>query len=296
MTAPLSVTTAPDQLLCRIAGIGDLFAIEGEFVTGKEIPSGHINTTYKATYRKSDGTEDSYILQRINDYVFKDPKAVMRNVEKVTRHINWKVLRRLKDSAGQTLNLYPARGGRNYIDIPGDGIWRCYNYLAGTHTYDVVENTRQAYQAGFAFGSFQDLISDMNPDDIVETIPGFHHTRNRFNRLMEVAELDPQGRLSTCLPELEFIKAREQDVDRLLNLQERGVLPTRITHNDTKSTMSCWMRTQTTPSASLTWIRSCPAWCCTTSEIWCAPSLRLRKKTKKTWTRCACACPCSNPL
>lgn len=51
----------------------------------------------------------------------------------------------------------------------------------------MVENTRQAYQAGFAFGSFQDLISDMNPDDIVETIPGFHHTRNRFNRLMEVA-------------------------------------------------------------------------------------------------------------
>ena len=74
MTAPLSVTTAPDQLLCRIAGIGDLFAIEGEFVTGKEIPSGHINTTYKATYRKSDGTEDSYILQRINDTSSKPPK------------------------------------------------------------------------------------------------------------------------------------------------------------------------------------------------------------------------------
>lgn len=55
MTAPLAATTDPDQLLCRIAGIGDLFAIEGEFVTGKEIPSGHINTTYKATYRKSDG-------------------------------------------------------------------------------------------------------------------------------------------------------------------------------------------------------------------------------------------------
>ena len=117
MTAPLAAPTDSDQLLCRIAGIGDLFAIEGEFVTGKEIPSGHINTTYKATYRKSDGTEDSYILQRINDYVFKDPRAVMRNVEKVTRHINWKVLRRLKDSAGQTLNLYPARGGRNYIDL-----------------------------------------------------------------------------------------------------------------------------------------------------------------------------------
>lgn len=111
MNAPLSTPADPDQLLCRIAGIGDLFAIEGEFVTGKEIPSGHINTTYKATYRKSDGTEDSYILQRINDYVFKDPRAVMRNVEKVTRHINWKVLRRVKDSAGQTLNLYRRAAG-----------------------------------------------------------------------------------------------------------------------------------------------------------------------------------------
>ena len=43
MNAPLSTPADPDQLLCRIAGIGDLFAIEGEFVTGKEIPSGHIN-------------------------------------------------------------------------------------------------------------------------------------------------------------------------------------------------------------------------------------------------------------
>mgnify|MGYP002138619658 FL=1 len=98
----------------------------------------------------------------------------------------------------------------------------------------MVENTRQAYQAGFAFGSFQDLISDMNPDDIVETIPGFHHTRNRYNRLMEVAEQDPRGRLSSCRAELEFIRAREQDVDRLLDLQTKGILPTRITHNDTK--------------------------------------------------------------
>ncbi len=222
------------EVLERIAAIGDLFAIEGEFVTGKEIPSGHINTTYQATFRKKDGTEDSYILQRINDYVFKDPAAVIRNVEKVTRHINWKVLRRMKDSAGQTLNLYPARGGRNYIDIPGDGIWRCYNYLAGTHTYDVVENTRQAYQAGYAFGSFQDLISDMNPNDIVETIPNFHHTRQRYNRLMEVVAQDPKGRLASCMPEVEFIKAREADVDRLLDMQARGELPTRITHNDTK--------------------------------------------------------------
>ena len=51
---------------------------------------------------------------------------------------------------------------------------------------------------------------------------------------MEVAKQDPRGRLSSCRAELEFIRAREQDVDRLLDLQTKGILPTRITHNDTK--------------------------------------------------------------
>ncbi len=220
--------------LAHIAKIGDMFAIEGDFVDGEEIESGHINTTYCATYKKADGSLSQYILQKINSNVFKDPKAVMKNVEKVTQHIYWKVLRVRKDASGQTLNLYPARGGRNYVDIPGDGIWRCYNYISGTHTYDIVENIRQAYQAAYAFGSFQDLVSDMNPADLMETIPGFHHTRNRFNRLMEIVKADPIGRRAGCEAEINFIKEREQDVDRLLNLQNEGRLPVRITHNDTK--------------------------------------------------------------
>ena len=110
----------------RIARIGDQFAISGDFLYGEELRNGHINTTYRACYRTDDGHVDRYILQRINNYVFKDPALVMRNVEKVTRHITWKVLRRRKNAAGQTLTLYPARGGRNYINLPEEGgMWRC---------------------------------------------------------------------------------------------------------------------------------------------------------------------------
>lgn len=234
MPNPQPEQQSQEELYEKISRISDMFAIEGEFVKGSEIKSGHINTTYCATYKRCDGSLDQYILQKINSNVFKEPKAVMRNVEKVTRHIYWKVLRVRKDASGQTLNLYPARGGRNYVDIPNDGIWRCYNYIAGTHTYDIVENTRQAYQAAYAFGSFQDLVSDMNPDDLVETIPDFHHTRSRYNKLMEVIKTDPMGRKASCEREIEFIKQREKDVDHLLNLHAQGNLPTRITHNDTK--------------------------------------------------------------
>ncbi len=219
----------------RIARIGDQFAVSGDFLYGEELRNGHINTTYRACYRSEDGQVDRYILQRINDYVFKDPAQVMRNVEKVTRHITWKLLRRRRDAAGQTLNLFPARGGRNYIVLPEEGgMWRCYNNIEGTHTYDVVENTRQAYQAGYAFGSFQDLICDMNPEDIKESIPDFHNTPKRYADLLKSVEADVKGRVANCQAELELLKGWESRYSRITDMLASGELPTRITHNDTK--------------------------------------------------------------
>ncbi len=218
----------------RIAHIGDQFAINGDFLYGEELCNGHINTTYRACYRDENGQEERYILQRINDYVFKNPIHVMKNVEKVTRHISWKVLRR-RNTTGQTLTLYPARGGRSYIDLPEEGgMWRCYNNIEGTHTYDVVENTRQAYQAGFAFGSFQELISDMNPEDLYESIPDFHNTPKRYRDLCASVEADENNRAQHCQAELELLAEWAPQFSRLTDLQKQGVLPTRITHNDTK--------------------------------------------------------------
>ena len=74
--------------------------------------------TFRATCRKPDGTTRRYIFQRVNDAVFPCPKDVMHNVEKVTNHIRWKMLRVLKTPFRQTLNLYSARGGRKYLEIP----------------------------------------------------------------------------------------------------------------------------------------------------------------------------------
>lgn len=218
----------------HIEEIANEFAIAGEFIEGEEVHSGHINSTYMATFRKPSGRLGQYIFQRINENVFKDPFAVMRNVEMVTRHINWKVLRVKKDLGGQTLNLYPARGGRFYAQGAGGGVWRCYNFIEGCKTYDIVENTRQAYQAAHAFGSFQDLVSDIEVEDIEETIPDFHDTPKRYARLMEVIKADPLGRVASAQAEIDFIQAREDVTSKLIDLRDQGELPVRITHNDTK--------------------------------------------------------------
>ena len=228
----MSETT--EQIQQVIEAISNEFAIAGEFVEGVEIDSGHINNTYLAVYEEASGKHSKYILQRINEFVFKDPLQVVKNVEAVTRHINWKVLRVKQDLGGQTLNIYPARGGRSYAFGEGGGVWRCYNFIEGCKTYDVVENTRQAYQAAKAFGSFQDLVSDMPLEEVVETIPDFHNTPKRYARLMEVVEADPKGRLKGVESEVRFIQQREVLCKQLLELAEKGELPMRVTHNDTK--------------------------------------------------------------
>ena len=223
------MATDDSSLQQTIAGIGARFAIEGEFVSGEEIVSGHINTTYRAAYAAADGSVRRYILQRINDHVFKDPAAVMRNVTRVTRHIGGKVA-----FGAQTLRLFPARDGTSWTTGPDGGVWRCYNCLEGCVTHDVVETPEQAYQAARAFGAFQELVSDLPAGELAETIPDFHDTRKRFARLLEVAAADPCGRLETARREFEFILAREADAGRLLGLHEAGEIPLRVIHNDTK--------------------------------------------------------------
>lgn len=234
MANQTAIQTLAPETAALVRGIADQFAIEGEYVVGEEVKSGHINSTYRATYELEDGERRRYILQRINENVFKDPLAVMRNVECVTSHINWKVLRKKRDLGGQTLSLYPHKTGRFYGHGERGGIWRCYNYFEGCQTYDVVETTRQAYEAGHAFGAFQDLVSDLPPGEIVETIPDFHNTKKRFEGLMKAVEQDRLGRVASVQGELEFVRRNEEVVGRLLELLERGLLPIRITHNDTK--------------------------------------------------------------
>ena len=218
----------------HISEIGAYFAINGAFIEGEEIESGHINSTYLASYDVEGEGVVRYIFQRINEHVFKDPHAVIQNVSRVTRHINRKVLLEKQDAGGQTLNLYPGRDGKVFVEGPSGGVWRCYNYIEGCATYDVVENTRQAYQAGKAFGAFQNLVSDLEIDRIVETIPNFHNTRVRYDRLMEVIAEDRCGRVNGVEVEIASIKDREGIVDLLLDHLAKGELIERITHNDTK--------------------------------------------------------------
>ncbi|MBQ2957429.1 MAG: hypothetical protein IJE08_13315, partial [Clostridia bacterium] len=72
----------------RIKHILPEFQFTGRYLNGEEIQSGNVNNTYHLVYRQNDGSLCHYTLQQINSYAFKDPHAVMHNIEMITGHLH----------------------------------------------------------------------------------------------------------------------------------------------------------------------------------------------------------------
>jgi hypothetical protein len=210
----------------NIGAVARQFEIAGEFGSAKPAGNGHINDTYCAVFQQPGGR---YILQRINVNVFKNPVALMQNIERVTAHLAARVAGE-PDASRRVLLLIPALDGGNwYVDSEGN-YWRAYRFIPNAHSYDAVESTAQAFQAGKAFGEFQHHLASLPAPRLLDTIPDFHHTPKRFLALEKAIADDVAGRAVLARPEIEFALARKSMTSVLLDAN----LPERVTHNDTK--------------------------------------------------------------
>lgn len=213
--------------------IASQFFIHGDFRNAEPYGSGHINDTYKVEFDQS-GTRVRYIFQRINHDVFPDPAGLMENVRRVCDHAQNKLRESAAPEASRrALTLIPTRSGGHW-HVDGADHWRCYPFIERARTYDVIESLEQASAAAKAFGKFQGLLADLPGERLNETIPDFHHTRKRFERLLEVYEKDSHGRAAAVSEEMAFVREREADVSIIVDALDAGHIPERITHNDTK--------------------------------------------------------------
>ncbi len=190
------------------------------------IPFGHgpINCTFKIIT----DTNQKYILQKINKYVFKNPVQVMSNITAVTEFIRKKI----SDPRG-ALHLLPTVQGLTYHrDDQGD-FWRMYDFMDG-FCLDAPESDADFYESALAFGGFQEQLADFPADSLFETIPNFHNTPDRFRQLKESIQLNLVGRCSSAQPEIELALSMEEMGSRLQAMLEARELPLRVTHNDTK--------------------------------------------------------------
>jgi len=211
----------------KLINLAGQFALEGTPTLVKPLGEGFINDTYLVCVDGSD--KPAYILQRKNHIVFPDVPAMMENIRMVTEHIKAKV----SDPLRETLTVIPATDGKLYHKDADGNFWAVCLYIGETMTYTKADNPEMAYQGGLGLGQFHLLVSDFK-QPLTEIIKGFHNIRWRFQQWDETVAADRAGRVADLAEEISWVESRRAEMLGFWEKFEKGIIPTRVTHNDTK--------------------------------------------------------------
>jgi len=207
------------------------FELDGKVVSIERFGSGHINDSFRVVVNEGD---KSYLLQRINHKIFPNVDGLMDIIDLVTTHLKSVLKNEVIDVDKHTLTIIPTKSGAKYQKDENGDYWRIFILLDGTKSYDIVETTKQAFAGGMAFGRFQKQLSTLDATQLVEILPNFHNIDFRLSNLRKAIEADRVGRLAEVGEILDYIFEREEKMRRILVMAQKGELPLRITHNDTK--------------------------------------------------------------
>jgi len=213
----------------RAEDVAKLFALDGEPMLAVPFGHGHINDTYFVETSRA----RKYILQRVNSTIFPDMEGLMNNIYLITSHIRQKVAENGGDPMREGLTIVETKDGNRFVTLD-DSFWRCYIYIDNAITMQTTENPELFRTAGAAFGTFQRQLADFPAEKLVDAIPNFHNTPNRFKNF-EKARLEDRFNLAkTAREEILFVRENAELCSLLTDKLTSGELPLRVTHNDTK--------------------------------------------------------------
>ena len=207
-----------DELIIKIA---NLFDIDGTIVSYGPIGNGHINSTLLC---KADNGK-KYVLQKINNIVFKDVDLLMSNYYKISQF--------LFENGFESIHIRKTKDDRTYCCC-GDSMYRMYDYIDNTIWYEEIDNLDAVYKAAQAFGKLHKALKGFDAKELGEVIPNFHNTYQRYLNLLDAIENDKLGRVKSCLPEIELAKSFEKEYGKVVFSIKSKEIPLAVTHNDPK--------------------------------------------------------------
>ena len=186
--------------------------------------NGLINSTYLVKH-----PDKTFVLQKINQTVFKQAKQVISNAEQIDGFLVSAKAR--NQYALSSIGQLSTVDDEKCIEID-DELWRALYFIPNCYTIEAVENIAQAEQAATAFARFTSALSGFSADKLSVIIPDFHNLQSRLQQLQEVVKRDPVGRLKSCQPQVDFCLGQKDFIDAVAAMVEK--LPLHVTHNDTK--------------------------------------------------------------
>ncbi len=196
--------------------------------------AGHINDTFVVHTQPETCCCRRFILQRMSPAAFKRPDQLMENIIGVTEYLGREIASSGGDRSREAMEVLRPRNGESFFTDSAGGAWRLYPYVEDTVCYQSAQTAELFAASGRAFGRFQRLLQGYPAATLHETIPHFHDTEDRLAKLKAAVAADSLGRAKECRKEIDFMLAREADCSVALRALRDGILPLRVTHNDTK--------------------------------------------------------------
>lgn len=199
------------------------YGLDEKLVQVASYGSGLINHTWKVTVPGA-----AYILQRVNSSVFAEPRKIAFNISLLADH-----LKRHHPGYPFVAPLPSLQGGE-LVFLEGEGYFRLFPFMEGSHTIDVVETPDQAYEAALQFGRFTRLLSGLDAQRLEVTIPFFHDLGLRYRQFLTALERGNGQRIRACGTLIAAVQAQAGIVQDYQRLQADPDFRLRVTHHDTK--------------------------------------------------------------
>ncbi len=206
----------------KINEIISAFNLPGTVPEIKHFGNGLINSTWLLVY-----PQGNFILQKVNNTIFKHPEAIAANVRMIADF--------LEEKHPQYLFVKPikTKDKKDLIHVE-EGYFRVYPYVANSHSIDVVENPQQAFEAASMFGKFTKMISGFNVAELRITLPDFHNLSLRFKQFTDVLKNGNISRIQQSKELIDFTIGNKSIVDIYEKILQNPSFKLRVTHHDTK--------------------------------------------------------------
>lgn len=198
------------------------FNVDSKAIYCKPFGNGHINKTFEVKTEKG----GHYILQKVNDNIFKDVDMLMKNINYISSY--------LIEKGFESLQIIKTKDDKLYYQGEGH-FFRVYLFSPNSIHFEKAEpNSPLIKETSEAYGDLHNNLAQLDASKLEEVIPDFHNTEKRFENFLKAVEINYNDRAKTCENDIKEIMAFKQYFGVINEGLKNKEINYTVTHNDPK--------------------------------------------------------------